>query len=371
MKLTANKIYLAFIFANIFCKSIGLNSASTVYKLIMIIGLIGVLSGIVSRKYSCKEMIISMIMILSGIMTLLITKQYTFLITCITVIGIKRTEIDRLIRKICSVRTLCFMLIVSLALLNIIDRDKMEIWRNTAYISRYGMGYGHPNILHLTLFIVLTLNYYCNVQSKLDQKKFLLKAIVLNIFIYRYSSSRTGFFVLCILELLIIMHHFKIMNKIAIKLPAVTFCTFMGFTFLIPLLKNIGLLKGTSLLNGRIDYTYLYLTRYGYSLFGFNNSLSETGLILDNGYLRLLVETGIIGLLIWIYLNYGLMKRIERKGDWKLAIIVTCFYVYTFTESFSANVFMNYILFWGADELFNGNDNEVKVDVNNFYADIQ
>lgn len=60
---------------------------------------------------------------------------------------------------------MCFGLIFCLALLNIIDRDQVEIWRNTGYVSRYGMGYGHPNILHLTLFIVLTLNYYLNIEQ--------------------------------------------------------------------------------------------------------------------------------------------------------------------------------------------------------------
>lgn len=121
--------------------------------------------GISTRKYSRKEIFISAVMLLSGIMTLLITKQYTFLITCIAAIGIKKADVDRLMKNVCSIRTMCFGSIFCLALLNIIDRDQVEIWRNTGYVSRYGMGYGHPNILHLTLFIVLTLNYYLNIET--------------------------------------------------------------------------------------------------------------------------------------------------------------------------------------------------------------
>lgn len=371
MKVTVSQIYLAFIIANIFCKGIGLNSSNVLYKIIMIVGLIGILVGICSRKYSHREIWLSGVMLLSGIMTLLITRQYTFLITCMAVIGIKKTDVDYLMNKICSVRTICFVFMFILALSNIVDQDKMEIWRNTKYITRYGMGYGHPNILHLTLFIVLTLNYYCNVKNKWDVRKFWIITFLMNLFVYKYSASRTGFFVICIFELLILLQHFKLVERISLKLPLIIFCSLMGFTFLTPILRKSGLLNGISLFNGRVDYTYLYLTRYGYSLFGFNNSLSETGLILDNGYLRLLIETGIIGLLIWVYLNFGLMKKIAKQADAKMAIIVICFYIYIFTESFSSNIFMNYILFWGADELFNKQNKEVKMNGDGFYTDIQ
>lgn len=141
MKLTVSQMYFAFVIANVFCKGIGLNSSSVIYKIIMVVGLIGVLIGISTRKYSRKEIFISAVMLLSGIMTLLITKQYTFLITCIAAIGIKKADVDRLMKNVCSIRTMCFGSIFCLALLNIIDRDQVEIWRNTGYVSRYGMGY--------------------------------------------------------------------------------------------------------------------------------------------------------------------------------------------------------------------------------------
>ena len=92
MKLTVSQMYFAFVIANVFCKSIGLNSSSVIYKIIMVVGLIGVLIGISTRKYSRKESFISAVMLSSGIMTLLITKQYTFLITCIAAIGIKKNR---------------------------------------------------------------------------------------------------------------------------------------------------------------------------------------------------------------------------------------------------------------------------------------
>lgn len=368
MKLTASKIYIAFVITNILCKGVGLNNQSIIYKVLMVVGLVGVLLAISSRKYNKKEVLLSAIMILSGAMTLLTTGQYTFLITCITVIGIKRINVSKLIEKICSIRTICFILVFSLALLNIIDRDYIEMWRATGYVSRYGMGYGHPNTLHLTLFIVLTLNYYCNVKKKSDLRKFWIISFFLNLFIYRYSVSRTGLLVICGFEILVVIQCFKFMDKIVTKFPVIVFCTLLAVTFLTPIVMNSGVLGGVSLLNGRVDYTYSYLTRYGYSLFGFNSSLNETGLILDNGYLRLLIETGIIGLLIWGYMNFKLMQRIVRNNDTKMAVIATCFYVYVFMESFSSNIFMNYILFWSADEIFNKGRREIVIKNDNVFA---
>lgn len=371
MKLTTNNIYFAFVVASVFCKGIGLNNSSIIYAVIMIVGLMGVLLGIGSRKYTRREIWISIIMLFSGIMTLLITRQYTFLITCIAAIGIKNTNSDRLIKSICSVRTFGFILTFSLAMLNVIDQEKTEIWRTSRYVTRYGMGYGHPNNLHLTLFIVLTLIYYCNLKSKSDLKKFWVISFFLNVFIYKYSASRTGFLVICIFELLIVSQHLGIMKKLLLRLPMLIFGLLMGLTYLTPALRKIGLLNDISLLNGRVNYTYLYLTKYGYSLFGFNSSLSKTGLLLDNGYLRLLIEAGIIGLLLWGYLNIKLIKRIVKSNDYRMAIIVSCFYVYIFAESFSSNIFMNYVLFWGADEIFNRRTNEVQTNDDRFYRNLQ
>lgn len=171
-------------------------------------------------------------------------------------------------------------------------------------------------IKDLTLFIVLTLNYYLNIERKNDLKKFWIIAFVLNIFVYRYSASRTGFIVISIFELLILTQKIGIARKKLTKLPVVVFCMLMGFTYMTPFLKNLGMLDITTLFNGRVSYTYLYLTKYGYSLFGFNNSLSETGLLLDNGYLRLLIETGVVGLLIWIYLNVNTVHSGVAGGKW-------------------------------------------------------
>ena len=166
------------------------------------------------------------------------------------------------------------------------------------------------------------------------------------------------------------MQSFKFIDKIVTKFPVIVFCTLLAVTFLTPIVMNSGVLGGGSLLNGRVEYTYSYLTRYGYSLFGFNSSLSETGLLLDNGYLRLLIETGIIGLLVWGYMNFKLMQRIARNNDTKMAVVVTCFYVYIFMESFSSNIFMNYILFWSADEIFNEDRRDVSVNSYNIYSDL-
>lgn len=275
MKLTVSQMYFAFVIANVFCKGIGLNSSSVIYKIIMVVGLIGVLIGISTRKYSRKEIFISAVMLLSGIMTLLITKQYTFLITCIAAIGIKKADVDRLMKNVCSIRTMCFGSIFCLALLNIIDRDQVEIWRNTGYVSRYGMGYGHPNILHLTLFIVLTLNYYLNIERKNDLKKFWIIAFVLNIFVYRYSASRTGFIVISIFELLILTQKIGIARKKLTKLPVVVFCMLMGFTYMTPFLKNLGMLDITTLFNGRVSYTYLYLASWAGLCPGNNESAGK------------------------------------------------------------------------------------------------
>ena len=107
--------------------------------------------------------------------------------------------------------------------------------------------------------------------------------------------------------------------------------------------------------NGRIRYSNYYLTTYGFSLFGNGKVLTDLNAILDNGYILMFVQYGVIGIL----LVFGFLSRIIKsdflKNDYNLFIISIFMFIYLFNESFTPNIFMNFILLFYSKILFKNN----------------
>lgn len=355
MKLEFKKEDLFWIFLglNVFAKGIGLGNSSRLYLLLIIIGALALLLKILFTKYNKKEFLFIIICGLIGISSFVITKKPTLLLTCMCLIGLKDIKLDQTYNFMYKIRLITFIGLISLALLGIIDNTSLQMWRNGNMDIRYSLGFGHPNTLHLSLFILIALYIYTHY-DKLKIRHYLL-LMAINLIIFYFSVSRTGIIVTTILILLTFLSkNFKRINKIINKLPSKIYLILMALAFLTGLLYGKLPILNTldNIFNGRIAYTHYFLTTYNYSLFGHNISLDNNALF-DNGYIFLYTQYGIIGLLFISYLIIKICNDIEKNKNSKKAVLVISFLIYIFTESFSPNIFMNIILFFIIDCIYN------------------
>jgi hypothetical protein len=125
------------------------------------------------------------------------------------------------------------------------------------------------------------------------------------------------------------------------------------FSFMLALLySNSSLVQElNNLLNGRIRYSYYYLTNYKPTLFG-QPFKTDMNAILDNGYIILYIQNGLIGLSLILYILFHICLKSEREMDIKKNILLVVFLIYIITESFSPNIFMNFILLFYSTILY-------------------
>lgn len=351
IRFTSNTFFLIFLYLNVICKGLGLDNNNIVYFILLILGSVCLFVKFISDKYTKSEMGKIIIFLLIGLLSFIFTKKVTLLVTCICLSGMKGIMIDKIFYSMLNLRFITFFLIVSLSFFNIIDNNSITMWRNGNLDVRYSLGFGHPNSLHLALFILISLYLYCRYEKfKLYDIIFLF---TLNAFIYMYSGSRTGFVLSIILILLTLFSKNQKIKSVLLKLPIPLLLTIVIFSFCTALLYNRidFMYKLNTIFNGRIAYSNYYLTNYGFSLFG-KNILNDKNALFDNGYIFLYIQYGLIGASLILYFILSICKKIKHDNDIRKTLLVIVYIIYGFTESFTPNIFMNIILLFYSEILF-------------------
>ncbi len=353
MKINTIYLFYVFILINTFFKGIGLDNDSEIYLICLILGILILSLKLIKDKYTKRELIFISISIVIGIITFLATKRPTLFLTVLCLIGMKNVSVDDIFKKMFDVRIITFFSVIVLAFIGIIDNTKFEIWRNGEMSTRYALGFGHPNTLHLSLFILIALYIY-NRYEKLNIFEYIIM-IALNFFIYHFSVSRTGMVGTLILIILCAISKLKFekIKRIIVRVPKILFIVLFIFSIVTGLLygKVEFINKLDRIFTGRIAYSNYYLQTYGFSLFG-NNIQNDTNALFDNGYLYMYIQFGIVGLLYLSTLFSKIFSIIRKNFDVKKAVLVISFLIYIFTESFSPNIFMNIILLFAAEWIF-------------------
>lgn len=353
MKSKTIYLFYVFILVNTFFKGIGLDNDSKLYFICLALASLALLFKILTDKYTKKEFIFIIVSIIVGISTFIVTKKPTLLLTVLCLIGMKNVSVDDTFKKMYYVRFFTFFLVITLAFIGILDNTKIEMWRNGGNSIRYSLGYGHPNTLHMTLFILVALYIY-NRYDKLKNIEYIV-LIALNFFIYYFSVSRTGMILTLLLIVLTIVSKlkFKTIQNIIIKIPVIIFIALLLISFITGILyEKVDFMDEVNkFFNGRIAYSNYYLETYGFSLFG-NNVQNDRNALFDNGYLYMYIQFGIAGFLYLTMLYFKIFKKIKKDKDLRKTILTICFLIYIFTESFSPNIFMNIILLFVAETIF-------------------
>lgn len=359
IKLKKENLIYIFIYINVFCKGIGLESNSNIYLSLLSLGIVALALKLISDKYTHKEFINLVSIFIIGTINFIVTKKPTLLLTCLCLIGLKNINIEKLFKGMLNIRLITFISMIFLSLIGFISNNTIQMWRMTGFVNRYSLGFEHPNSLHLALFILLSLYIYVRYDNlKLKDYLFL---IIINLIIGFYSKSLTGLIVTTILIVITFISKLnkKHINKLIINSPKYIFIFLLLFSFITALLYGkypiIDALN--TILNGRIAYSHYYLSNYNLTLFGSNIILDKNALF-DNGYLYLYTQFGIIGLIFISYILLKIFKNAKKENNIRQSILLITYLIYIFTESFSPNIFMNIILFFAADIIFKKGDIE-------------
>lgn len=352
-KIKATDLFYLFFYLNVFCKGIGLSNDSSFYKILLVLGILVLGIKYMTTLYSKKDLFKVIFLCVTGILSFLVTRKPTIMLTCLCLAGIKGIDIERLFRGTYRIRLWTFISVVGLSLLGVIENTSIKMWRNGHFDVRYSLGFGHPNSLHLAFFILVATFLYVNFYQMYLLKYAMI--IIANYFVYKFSGSRTGFFGVLLLIVIIYLSHLQSyrVKRIICVLPKYVLILLMLASFILAWLygKVPFVTALDSAFNGRLSYSNHFIMNYGVSIFG--HSLVNENALFDNGYLFLYVQFGVMGTLLIVGFIYMICKNVECNMDVRKAALVLAFLVYIFTESFSPNIFMNVILIFVGPLLYN------------------
>lgn len=323
-------------------KGLGYTNKDSIFVYMTYFSLIFAALKLVFTKYTMKELIVVIILHLIGIIVWRCSNSTTVLLTIIVLVSCKDIQMKNLFKYSFWVKTLFFICVTTLAILNVIDPGKIERLVNGVYLGiRYCLGYGHPNSCQYTLFTIFILFIYA-YKEKINLYHILIMALY-NYFIYTYTDSNTGF-MLCNLIIAYLVIKKTYIHKYFEKI--MYFCCDYIYILLVPisficcyLSSEVGMLNNLGTLSARFWTASAIIKNYPFSLFG--TLTTET----DFGFIKIIYSYGLIITILYVLGHTFLLKYLKKKKLTFEYFSIVLLAIYSLLESYSMSILMNATLF--------------------------
>ena len=267
---------------------------------------------------------------------LLIPKYYLGFYIVLISKGLKRKQ--RVFYYLC-VSVFFYLLTILIDNLGILqEREVMTRNIGEQLLIRDDLGFGHPNTTMMTLLPIIFLVYY--VWYEKNKIKVTVGILIISQIIYKLTNSRTGY-----LLTIIFVFSFLIKDRYLDRLKYFAYSSIfflLYFSFGLP--SKLKYSFYDKLVSGRFRLFDYYLTHYEITLFG-NKKITEMyGFFpLDNTYVRILFEQGIVGLIVAILLVIYIFRLLYRNKDYKAIRIFVVTLIFGVMEGQAFNYYFNVI----------------------------
>lgn len=329
---SSNKLYLfslfiILIFYNITSTTFDINSVKFLplicsairYLFLFIIAL----KALFLSDYTLKELIIISLIGCMLLISAYISKENALLFSFILIIGAKNCNLKRIAKVYFYTYIGIVALVFILYFLGILTEFGM--YRGDS--ARFAMGFNHPNLLG-RLILVIIISAVLLFKDKLRKVHYIAFVLAM-LFVWFVPQCRSVFLCMIVLAILSLANHFKLMQNKAIQniiisaVPIITIVCLICAALYNPDSKIWILIDNFS--SGRIYFSNLCYEMFGYtSLFGQNviPFLDDTALIIDNCYIRLICEFGIVALYMFCHINSAATKKAFDNKRFDIAIIL-------------------------------------------------
>lgn len=353
--------YYIFFSILFFAKAIGLYDGQTCFKVCLVTALLFVIAKIVLTPYSVRELVICAALILLGTIVYRNSGEKSALVFLLMMIGFKGIPWERIVKIGLIVWGIGFFGLITATTLGLHEDMILVHHKLGMDIIRRGLGYSHPNVLHISYAILAVL--IMNIVNSKGKLKACIGVFIGNIIIFLYSLSYTGFMLTSIFMVFNIYFTYrKTLTKLEKGIIYGIYPVCALFSLIAPgnldsngkafqLLNNV---LNQRLLASRIYLEYNELTFFGKRIF------NSHGFALDNSYVTLIIYGGVF---LFGIVSAGYMFTIHyemKNRDWNNLGLVLAFSIAGVIEPFLFNFsFKNLSLLVIADVLWkvsNGDD---------------
>lgn len=290
-------------------------------------------------KYSLKQTGIAVLYVVLASAIYINSGVTAILLFTIFLLAAEGVHYSKILNLFLACNVLQLVIRIVLSSIGIINNKIIIIDRMIGgYSQRYSLGFVHPNYAHMTFCTIIVL--YCWKKKEKINIFYVVAIMILNLLLYRYTVSRTGFIIVTVILLLFML------KKIILKYKKVaTFIPIICSVFSILSIyyyRNTGFWKLLNeLFQGRL-FNAAYITQGNPgSLFGRHIQSNSANLVLDNAYVIIFHSMGVVIFTIYIGILTLLLRRLLDKNLTGEAIIIIIYSIYGITEGFLSNIFMN------------------------------
>lgn len=347
--------YMGFILILNGLASAGLTSEDRIYKVLFVIAVVLLLLKVITTQYTTREwMWIGSIAAILGI-CFFRNHEKTLILAMMGIFGCKNVSIKKILQYALFSKVVFTVATVTLAVMNIIPNEIIELPKGGGYFSLYCYGYYSPNTLFANLFLICIM-VVAVYQTRVKSWMFVGMTLCLYI-AYKVLMCRTGMIVWAVFVAMLAIYYFlrntklkKIYLYLILIVPLICGLLTVGVTLLYAN-GNVYAEKINSLLTGRIDH----IARFGSEM----NTIFIVGHFprepFDSMYVHLYYNYGII---LFVIVMVGYVETMyyawRSNKDYEL-LILGIMSIYGFMEQFPLNITWNLFLLYMSWMFFNGN----------------
>ena len=286
------------------------------------------------KKYTLGELVKNAIFLGVGIITYYYSKYTDFMTIIVIYISSKNVNMKKLIKIMFIINILLIFLHMAVYIVLIIFNNDMIIlsrYINGKDIYRYSFGFAHPNTFGTVFFWTIAMYYYLNFEL-IGTKDYII-TFILAIFIYKVPNSRTSAMALIGMVILMILTKKNILKYRIVNilyLGVLLICILSIFNIDNKIISFID-----KSINNRFTLAYIIYKENSIPLLGqnisggistyMNGNYYNNINIIDNSYLALLLNYGIIAFIIFNIFMEKLLRHAKNKKEIVFLVIWTFF----------------------------------------------
>lgn len=350
--------YYLFLIITMGAKGIGLTEGQRVFTLCLSAAYFCFLLKLLFTEYSVKEWCVNAGLLLMAVLIRKSSGETAALAAVCMIIGMKNVPLARVMKLTLVVWGTTFLFSVFRGVIGwgdgvVVVHSKLGL----GPVIRYSLGYTHPNVLHVTYFVVVMLLLY---SLKVTGKKLWgLSALLFlgNLYIFLYSISYTG---IIIVTFYLGMNLYLDARKRLSRIEKFLLQCIAPFCILFPIAGPL-LITGKAfdffnrLLSTRFQLVYYFFHTFRLSLFGTRTvTPSDAHLTLDSSFAYLLMYYGIVAFVLFVTTFLMTISRSVREDRRKDTAVLTATALAAVTEQFLFNLsFKNISLYFVGDFVYN------------------
>jgi len=346
-------LYWLFFASLLFVKGIGAYDGQAIFKLALVISILCIGFKLCIEQYTAAEIIcITVIIIVTGT-TYFISGEKGMLLYGLMVIGMKNVDTKRIFCIGTVIWTIAFGGLAINSLLHIEDtvykvHDKLGM----GHIFRWGLGYSHPNVLHISYVVLaMFLIYMIGEKFRIKHAIFLF---IGNCFVFLYSVSYTGFlvFIFLIAGRIYLLARKSLCKSEKVLLQLI-FPGCVAISLIFPIVAEGKLFDIVNkILSTRLALAKYYLKSEFISLFGQRLSdITTRVLTMDNAYLFAFIVYGAVFFVILCVTTIWMINQLIKKEQYVELLITLVICIAGLTEPFLYNTSFKNLSFIFVGEL--------------------